>query len=104
MIRNLLSLSWPIVIGNTLNMLGPTIDMVWVGRLGAASIAGVGVSGMAVMLLNSMMMSMNMGSRAMIARFIGAGDEAGANHVARQAFIIVGIFALAVLPIGIFFA
>ncbi|MFC1900313.1 MATE family efflux transporter [Chloroflexota bacterium] len=90
--------------GNTLNMLGPTIDMVWVGRLGSAAIAGVGVSGMAVMLLNSMMMSLNMGSRAMIARFIGAGDEEGANHVARQAFIIVGAFALVVLPIGIFFA
>ena len=45
--RNLLSMSWPMIITNSLMMLGPTIDMVWVGRLGAASIAGVGVSGMA---------------------------------------------------------
>ncbi len=85
-------------------MLGPTIDMIWVGRLGAAAIAGVGVSGMAVMLLNSWMMSLNMGSRAMIARFIGAGDELGANHVARQAFIIIGTFALIILPVGMFLA
>ena len=85
-------------------MLGPTIDMVWVGRLGAAAIAGVGVSGMAVMLLNSMMMSLNMGARAMIARFIGAGDEPGANHVARQAFIIIGFFAAIIVPIGLFLA
>ena len=68
--------------------------MIWVGRLGAAAIAGVGVSGMAVMLINSMMMSLNMGSRAMIARFIGAGDIAGANHVARQSFVIIAAFAL----------
>ena len=85
-------------------MLGPTIDMVWVGRLGAAAIAGVGVSGMAVMLLNSMMMSLNMGARAMIARFIGAGDEPGANHVARQAFIIIGFFAAIIVPVGLFLA
>lgn len=85
-------------------MLGPTIDMIWVGRLGSTAIAGVGVSGMAVMLLNSWMMSLNMGARAMIARFIGASDEEGANHVARQAFIIIGAFALIVLPIGMFLA
>ncbi len=103
-IHNLLSLSWPIVISNSLNMLGPTIDMIWVGRLGAASIAGVGVSGMAVMLLNAMMMSLNMGSRAMIARFIGAGDIAGANHVARQSFVIIAAFALILVPTGIFLA
>ncbi len=85
-------------------MLGPTIDMIWVGRLGAAAIAGVGVSGMAVMLLNSMMMSLNMGSRAMIARFIGSGDIEGANHVARQSFVIVAAFAVILVPIGIFLA
>ncbi len=85
-------------------MLGPTIDMIWVGRLGSAAIAGVGVSGMAVMLLNSAMMSLNMGARALIARFIGAGDEEGANHIAQQSFIIVGVFSLMVVPIGLFFA
>ena len=33
-VRNLLSLAWPMVISQSLNMLGPTIDMIWVGRLG----------------------------------------------------------------------
>ena len=85
-------------------MLGPTIDMIWVGRLGATSVAGVGVSGMAVMLINAMMMSLNMGSRAMIARFIGAGDIKGASHVARQSFVIIFMFAMILVPIGIFLA
>jgi putative MATE family efflux protein len=83
-------------------MLGPTIDMIWVGRLGAAAIAGVGVSGMAVMLINAMMMSLNMGSRAMIARFIGAGDVAGSNHVAQQSFAVSAVFAVILVPTGIF--
>ncbi|MFC2039126.1 MATE family efflux transporter [Chloroflexota bacterium] len=102
--RNLILLSWPIIVSNSLNMLGPTIDMIWVGRLGAAAIAGVGVSGMAVMLINSLMMSLNMGSRAMIARFMGAGNIEGANKVAQQSFIIIFAFAMLLVPTGIFLA
>jgi len=103
-VRNLLSLSWPMIVSNSLNMLGPTIDMVWVGRLGTASIAGVGVSGIAVMLMMAAMMGLFMGLRAMIARFIGAGNKEGANHVARQGFIISAAFGLVIASIGFFFA
>ncbi|MFC1954915.1 MATE family efflux transporter [Chloroflexota bacterium] len=103
-VRNLLSLAWPMVITQSLNMLGPTIDMIWVGKLGAASIAGVGVSGMAVMLANSLMMGLTTGMRAIIARFVGAGDVEGANHVSKQAFIVSGIFSIIIAVIGIFFS
>ena len=102
--RNLLLLSWPMIVSTGLNMLGPTIDMIWVGRLGAASIAGVGVAGIAVMLVMSAMMGLFMGLRAMIARFVGAGDIQGANHVARQALVISAAFAIVMAALGIFFA
>ena len=85
-------------------MLGPTIDMVWVGRLGTAAMAGVGVAGMAVMLVNSARMGLNTGTRAMIARFVGAEDAEGANHIARQAFVISAAFSIVMAIIGIFFA
>ena len=101
---NLLSMSWPMIVGGTLNMLGPTIDMIWVGKLGEASIAGVGVSGMVVQVVNSMTMGLFTGMRAMIARFVGAGDTEGANHVARQAFVVGIVFSLAMAVIGIFLA
>ena len=100
-IGNLWSLSWPMMIGGSLNMLGPTIDMIWVGKLGSAAIAGVGVSGMAVMVVNSLRMGLNTGARAMLARFVGAGDFEGANHIAQQAFIISAIFSLVMAVIGI---
>ena len=76
-VRNLWSLSWPLMIGASLNQIGPTIDMIWVGRLSSATIAGVGVGGMAVMMMNSLTMALCMGARAIIARYIGAGDEKG---------------------------
>ena len=103
-IRNILGLSWPMMISSSLNMLGPIIDMVWVGKLGAASIAGVGVAGLVVTLAMAARWGLSTGSRAMIARFVGTGDEKGANHVAQQAFIISGIYAITMATIGVFFA
>ena len=65
-ILNLMMLSWPVVISQSLNMVGPTIDLIWVGRLGETSIAAVGVSGMAVMFVMSAMMGLSQGTRAMV--------------------------------------
>ena len=81
-IGNLWGLSWPIMITHLVTTLGPTIDMIWVGKLGSASVAGVGISGMVVMLMNTARMGLQMGMRALIARFIGQGDKDQANHVA----------------------
>lgn len=92
------------MISNSFNMLGPTIDMIWVGRLGAASIAGVGVAGMIVMVMNSARMGLDMGMRAMIARFVGAGDEQGAIHVIQHALFVSGLFSIVMAVIGIFLA
>ncbi|MFC1898966.1 MATE family efflux transporter [Chloroflexota bacterium] len=103
-VRNLLILAWPISIGSILNMLGPTIDMIWVGRLGANAMAGVGVAGMAVVLLNSARMGLNTGTRALIARAVGADNYEEANHVVQQAFVVSAFFSVFMAVIGIFFA
>ncbi len=100
--RNLLMLSWPMFVGNLVMILGFTVDLIWVGKLGTVAIAGVGLGGIAMMLVMSAMMGLTMGMRALVARFIGAGDVSGANHVARQGFVISGAFAIAVAFIGIF--
>lgn len=100
--RNLLSMSWPVLISTTINTMGPTTDMIWVGKLGSNSIAGVGVSGLAVQVANSLVMGIFAGTSAMVARFIGAKDETLANRVAQQAFVLSAIFSLVVAIIGIF--
>ena len=103
-LKNLLSLGWPMSVGAILTMLGPTIDMIWVGRLGDASLAGVGVAGTAVMLVNSARMGLTTGTRAMIARFVGAGNTEGANRVAQQAFVVSAAFSIFMAVIGIILA
>ncbi|MFC1946668.1 MATE family efflux transporter [Chloroflexota bacterium] len=103
-IHNLWSLSWPLMISQTLTVLGPTVDMIWVGKLGAAPIAGVGVSGMVIMAVNSLMMGLYTGLRAMIARFVGAGDMESANNIGQQALVIGTVFSLITAAIGLFLA
>lgn len=102
--RNLVLLSWPVIISQSLNMLGPTIDLIWVGKLGSSSMAGVGIAGMAIMLTMSAMMGLAQGSRAMIARFVGRRDMTGANKVAQQGFSISALYSTGMVCIGIFFS
>lgn len=103
-VRNLLALSWPMIVANSVNMIGPTVDMIWVGRLGDTAIAAVGVAGIAVMLVQSGLMGLFAGLRAMVARFIGARDEKQANYVAQQAIVIGAAVSVFLAIVGIFFA
>jgi putative MATE family efflux protein len=100
-LKNLLALSWPMVVSNSLNVLGPTVDMIWLGKLGPDAMAAVGVSGMIVMLVNAFLMGVFTGLRSMVARYIGAQDKAGAAHVAQQAFAVAGILGVILAIIGI---
>lgn len=99
--KNLLSLSWPLIISNSMAMVGPTIDMIWVGRLGPDAIAAVGVSGIVVMFVMTSMMGIGIGARALIARFIGMKKPKDAVRVARQAFIIAMIVSIFIAAAGV---
>ncbi len=103
-IRNLLSLSWPIIVSDGLNTIGPTIDMIWVGKLGAAPIAGVGVAGMVSTILQLGIIGINTGLRAIVARFVGSGDIEVANHAARQTLILSAAYSISIAAIFIILA
>ena len=103
-LNNLLLLSWPLIISHVMMMTGPTIDMIWVGRLGPDAIAAVGVSGIIVMLVMTAMMGVAIGARALIARFIGMKENMNAVRVARQAFLLSMAFSFIIAAIGIIFS
>ncbi len=102
--HNLLMLSWPIIISQSLNMLGPTIDLIWVGRLGSAAMAGVGIAGMAIMFAMSAMMGLTQGVRAMVARFVGSSDTLGANNITQQGLVVSACYSTLMVFIGVFFS
>jgi putative MATE family efflux protein len=101
-IGNLLALAWPVVISQGLTMLGPTIDMIWVGRLGADAIAAVGLSAMVIMVVGALMMGLFTSLRAMVARSVGAGDEKGAVHAVQQAVVLGAVLSIIMAVIGLF--
>jgi len=82
-------------------MVGQVVDMIWVGKLGSASIAGVGIASIIAMIAESAMMGLVVGVTAMVARFVGAGDTRGASHVARQALVISFVYGAVVTSIGV---
>ena len=101
-VGNLLSLSWPMLVTRAVMSLAPTVDLIVVGRLGAASVAGVGIGTVATQLVESLKQGLTTGVRAMVARDIGADDREAANHVAQQGFIITAVFTAILAMIGIF--
>ncbi len=81
----------------------PTVDMIVVGRLGAASVAGVGIGTIATQMVEALKQGLTIGVRALVARLIGAEDKQGAIHAAQQGYVISAIFAILLAIIGIFF-
>jgi putative MATE family efflux protein len=100
--KNLLLLSWPMTVTQVMMSLGPTIDMIWVGRLGEAAVAAVGVAGVVVMLAMGVMMGFTTGMLALISRAIGSKDAAVANKVAQQGIVVTVIYAIFVALVGEF--
>jgi putative MATE family efflux protein len=95
-LRNLLGLSWPMMVTEGFAVVVMTVDIVWVGRLGAGAIAAVGIGTMISGLGMGSAVGLMNGLRAMVARFVGAGDRQGANHVAQQAIALAVAFGVVV--------
>jgi putative MATE family efflux protein len=103
-LSNLLLISWPMVVMELLYMVSQIVDMIWVGRLGSVAIAGVGVANIVIMIVMAMDFGLIMGLRAMVARFIGAGDTRGASNVAGQAILLSVAWGILITVAGIFLA
>jgi len=103
-LKNLVSLSWPMAVNNSINTIGPLVDMIWVGKLGSDAVAAVGVAGTVVMLVNSLSIGLFTGLRSLVSRFIGARDTEGAVDAARQAIVFGIIYSIIIAAVGIFFS
>jgi putative MATE family efflux protein len=78
--------------------------MIWIGKLGPGAIAGVGVSGITVTAVNSLVQGLFTGTAAMVARFVGAREENSANRAAQQSFVIGLAFSFVMAIVGLFLA
>ncbi|OGC23702.1 hypothetical protein A2291_04030 [candidate division WOR-1 bacterium RIFOXYB2_FULL_42_35] len=102
--KNIWILAIPMIISNMLQAGLNLVDMFWVGRLGAAAIAAVAMSGSLLMIVMFIMIGVGIGTTAMVARAIGENDQAKADNAAMQS-LILGFFSSIILAlIGYFSA
>lgn len=91
--RTILELAWPAILGNLMQTVVSMVDLVMVGRLGAAAVAAVGLGGQMQWFLNALMIAISVGTTALVARFIGARQRKDAEHVLVQSIILVLLLA-----------
>ena len=70
--RKILALALPAVVNALLDMLQVMIDLVMVGRLGAAAVAAVGLGLQSLMFVFAVMSLLHVGTSALLSRFVGA--------------------------------
>jgi putative MATE family efflux protein len=101
-LRNLLLLSWPMIIVEAVYMSTQVLDMLWVGRSGTAALAAIGICSLVILMLSVIHIGIVGGSRALISRCMGAGDLEGARQAVVQAYLLALSWGLLVTVCGFF--
>ncbi|HHY97900.1 MAG TPA: MATE family efflux transporter [Firmicutes bacterium] len=96
----ILRLMWPAMIEMILLQAVQVINMMMVGRLGPVAVAAVGVTNQPIFMALSVFVALNVGTTALVARYIGAGDFKAAKEVARQSMIVTAILGILVSLLG----
>lgn len=99
--KTVLFLAWPVIIQSLLQVLVGTVDIKMVGKLGVDAISAVGTSRNIIMVFMVLVIAISTGTTAMVARFIGRGDEEGASIAAGQAFLLSLLLSALIVPIGL---
>lgn len=87
-------LSAPTLIEMVLVSLVGMADMIQVGRVGPAAITSVGLTNQPIMLLQAVFQALNVGTTALVARFIGMGKPKEASDTLKQTFVVTLVFGL----------
>ncbi|HHY76858.1 MAG TPA: MATE family efflux transporter [Firmicutes bacterium] len=98
--RNILNMVWPVATENILQFLIGFVNTAMVGRLGAATILAVGLSGRVSMFVWIIFNAIGTGTTVLVAQAIGAEDPQRVRRTAQQALLlgltIVGVVGTAV--------
>ncbi len=102
--RKIISLAWPAICEMMLYMMLDIVDVAFVGRLGAESLAAVGLGGQIYFSVLFVFCALSAGATALIARAVGAGDPERAGRTAGQALSLALITGVLVTVSVYFFA
>jgi len=100
---NIWHMSWPMLIIMLLNFLVGVVDVYVAGLISPEVQAAVGFISQIFFLTIIIANAISIGSLALVARAVGAGDPSKAVEVARQSLMFGGIIALALTVPGLIF-
>lgn len=99
-----LRLAWPSALESVLVALVSSVDTMMVGKLGPGAISAVGITTQPKFLLMAIIIALNMGVTAVVARRKGEGNVQGACRTLKQAVIICFGLAVVTCCAGFFLA
>lgn len=102
--KTILALAGPTLVEMFLVTFVQMIDMIMVGHVGPAAVVAVGLTNQPILFALSAFMALNVGTTALVARAIGAGDRATAERAATQTLVITFFLALLVAGLGFSYA
>ncbi len=97
-------LGTPIVLANLLTWAVGFTDVLMVSRLGEAALAGLGMANQIFFLVVIFILAVTTGTMALVARAVGARDEAMVSHVFRQSVLLAAGQAVLIGGLGILIA
>ncbi|HKJ73516.1 MAG TPA: MATE family efflux transporter [Alphaproteobacteria bacterium] len=101
LLKALLRLALPIIIAQSLSTSYQLVNTFWVGRLGAAAVAAVSLSGPLVFVLISLGGGLSIAGAVFVAQYSGARQTEKVNHVAAQTILMVAGVGLSFTLIGL---
>ncbi len=94
----------PMILETGVQNLAQVLDTYWVGQLGSAALAAVTISITIRWVLNSLANGLGIGGMAVVARRIGAKEDAAAEHAAWQTILLGIIISLVLSVTGLLLA
>jgi putative MATE family efflux protein len=98
--KHLITMSVPMMIGMFIQTLYFIVDLYFVGKLGAAALAGLSLAGNAMFLIFSLTQILNVGTATLISHAVGAKKQADANNTFNQSMMVSSVTGVIVCFFG----
>ena len=92
--QTIIKLALPAILENVLHTAVWMMDTAMVGRLSAEALSAVGFGAQLAFALVNIIAAMGIGTSALVARYIGAGEPKRANRIVAQSFLISWVLSL----------
>jgi putative MATE family efflux protein len=99
--QQLLALAWPSLVENLLQTMLGVVDLIFVGKLGADAIAGIGLGNQLMFTLVVAFMGLGTGTTALVARAVGSRNPRDAERVAKQSLILTAVLSVVIAVLGV---